>query len=588
MGQQASVGVAKGLVAAVRATPQEDLIDLASKMNRDQREKLVNAMTNQRITVDVLIIGGGFCGCWFADKIKREHPELEVLLVEATKRIGGRLYSDDNDEEIHHQDGSTEKVADELGGMRIFPQSMPKIVALVERFGLDLVPLKLGDDDNLFHYDGKVCKKKDAKYAPGGKWAGQHISAMSTAALTAYKASPAWEECGKEAYECPVLRNLSVGEFFTEYAGASRDEIRMWVAFAGYNLYHFDVQSSIYVDDGDLYGSAISEHHFVKQGYMQVVKRLLKESGVHAMMTQSVTSLRKQGEYNIATLNGRFEIAAKKVVVGMTFKQWDRIQGIDMLISAERADAVRQAKPISLFKCFMDYGHPWWQKHGFMHGKTTSVSDVRQIHYYDDEDLLIYVTDGQSIRRDHASRWGREFNINRDAALRRMHGLIKDIHMKAGVPEADIPEPRWDKCVHAFWESGSHKWKKFCDVKKCINLITDGKSDGSEVYIVGDAFCDQQGWVEGAIHSCEIAYEHAFGKGPPAPAPEARSESLAQWFMTEAALDEETAKDYAEQLEKAGIKSVNAMLARSTTQWGFKMGSFQQPKVQKAWSKTNR
>ena len=49
--------------------------------------------------------------------------------------------------------------------------------------------------------------------------------------------------------------NMNFAEFFEEYAGASFEEINTWLALSGYNLYHHDVQASIFVDDGDLYGS---------------------------------------------------------------------------------------------------------------------------------------------------------------------------------------------------------------------------------------------------------------------------------------------------------------------------------------------
>jgi hypothetical protein len=65
--------------------------------------------------------------------------------------------------------------------------------------------------------------------------------------------------------------------------------------------------------------------------------------------------------------------------------------------------------------------------------------------------------------------------------------------------------------------------------------VCDGSKDGSEIYIVGDAYCDMQapspgpmsclplvlnptpisqGWVQGAINTAKIAYGKAFPFGP--------------------------------------------------------------------------
>merc|ERR1711957_909229 len=159
-----------------------------------------------------------------------------------------------------------------------------------------------------------------------------------------------------------------------------------------------------------------------------------------------VTAVRKDGEKIIATLTGGHEVAASKQVVGVTAKQLMEIEGLDGIISPGRLAAIRASKPISLFKCFLDFKEPWWRKHGFLHGKSTTDTDVRQIHYYDENDLLIYVSDGDggNVGLDHASRWNTEMTTDRTAALHRMFEIVKKVHMDVGVPEEDISEPDWE------------------------------------------------------------------------------------------------------------------------------------------------
>ena len=85
--------------------------------------------------------------------------------------------------------------------------------------------------------------------------------------------------------------------------------------------------------------------------------------------------------------------------------------------------------------------------------------------------------------------------------------LVREVHESQGIPKDAIPEPLWEKCIWKYWSSGSHKWKKDCDVHKQIEMIGDGTTDESGVFIVGDAFSDMQGWVEGAINTCNVAYQ---------------------------------------------------------------------------------
>merc|ERR1712166_255686 len=257
----------------------------------------------------------------------------------------------------------------------------------------------------------------------------------------------------------------------------------------------------------------MSHHHFVKQGYMELVTRLKAASGVETRIATKVTEIRKEGSTIIATLSSGQQVAAHtNVILAMTAKELQKIGGWDCIVAPARVSAIQSCKPIPLFKCFMDFKVPWWQTHGFMHGKSTSDTDVRQIHYYDNEDLLIYVSDGDGRNDggDYASRWGAKFAADRGSALREMFDIIKKVHVAVGVPESDIIEPNWDDCVHKYWEAGSHKWKKGADISECIRAITDGSSDGSQIYIAGDAFCDMQGWVEGAINTAELVYQKAF------------------------------------------------------------------------------
>jgi monoamine oxidase len=470
---------------------------------------------------DVLIVGGGFTGCWFADKLHREHPELKFEIVEASNRLGGRLLSDGND-------GDDSAVKDELGGMRMFPDHMEKIKALVERFNLTLVPLNLGDSTNLFQYKGDTVKKADcAELMPkSGVWKNQTPGAMATFAKTSYQSTHFWTDCEKKAYDCPELRNLSMHEFFKKYGNASEEEIACWFAYSGYNLYHRDVQSSIWVDDGELYGSSIDQQHFLKEGYNAVVSNLYFESKATAQINTKVVSLEKDGDYIIAKTEATGArgvtqtIRAKKVILGMTANQITEIENLDCLLSARRSEAIQGCKFIPLFKCFLEFhmdanGQPWWVNEGFPYGKTTSDTDSRQVHYYDEDDLLVYVSDGDSEETKYATRWGDAFASASTPAetkvvLERMWGQVKKMHLGHIKPTTKLPDPDWEKCVYKYWPAGSHKWKKGVDVNQAIDLITDGVSDNSNIFIAGDAFCDMQGWVEGAINTADIAYAKAF------------------------------------------------------------------------------
>lgn len=229
-------------------------------------------------------------------------------------------------------------------------------------------------------------------------------------------------------------------------------------------------------------------------------------------MVRNIMSLKRiENGIILAELeNGKF-IKAKQVVIGTTAKELASIDGVNDLISKERQDAISGCKPIALFKCFLHFPTPWWTDHGFTSGKSTCYDKSRQVHYYDGTDLLVYCSDGDStgtVGDTYASDWQRMIlEHGSQHAFEKMFEQIKTMHIKMGVPEDQIPLPNYDQCVHAYWPSGSHKWKTGVDVRNAVSLIPDGQSDGSNIFIVGEAFSAVQGWVQGAIQTCDIAFE---------------------------------------------------------------------------------
>eukprot|EP00095_Tigriopus_kingsejongensis_P008459 maker-scaffold18_size714446-snap-gene-2.12 protein:Tk08459 transcript:maker-scaffold18_size714446-snap-gene-2.12-mRNA-1 annotation:"hypothetical protein DAPPUDRAFT_300978" len=72
-------------------------------------------MQSSTISSDVVVIGAGLAGLVAAREIKRQDPSLEVLVLEANSRLGGRVWS-------HQVAWSGQSVSVDLGGDAISPQ----------------------------------------------------------------------------------------------------------------------------------------------------------------------------------------------------------------------------------------------------------------------------------------------------------------------------------------------------------------------------------------------------------------------------------------------------------------------------------
>jgi monoamine oxidase len=61
---------------------------------------------------DVVIVGAGISGCYSAYRLRQQYPNIRMLILEKSNRVGGRL------ESVDMPHGSPDKVKAEHGGMR--------------------------------------------------------------------------------------------------------------------------------------------------------------------------------------------------------------------------------------------------------------------------------------------------------------------------------------------------------------------------------------------------------------------------------------------------------------------------------------
>lgn len=238
----------------------------------------------------------------------------------------------------------------------------------------------------------------------------------------------------------------------------------------------------------------------------------------------------------------RVVFRAKRVLVSVAANQAAAFnKGTGLPVSKTRKAMMQGSVSLPLFKCFLQWDDDavWWGQHHrlpsgakspFLHGKSTTNGRCRQVHYYDQEDLLIYNSN------QHARYWNEQFLNDPAKAARDMFESVRSLHSHVTVSSVDgaggamrlaedtalsstlppgeltstiseetIPEPDFAKTLHRYWPSGSHKWRVGADVPASIATIPDGKADGSNIYVAGDAFSAYQGWVLGAVQTVDAA-----------------------------------------------------------------------------------
>ena len=80
-----------------------------------------------------------------------------------------------------------------------------------------------------------------------------------------------------------------------------------------------------------------------------------------------------------------------------------------------------------------------------------------------------------------------------------------DTEIKKLFPDKQIPKPQWIK--HYYWECGMGSWNKNIDsTKTMMTIIKPHKSNN--IYFCGENYSNQQGWMEGALFTSNIALSY--------------------------------------------------------------------------------
>lgn len=480
------------------------------RIKRKQREhndvqaRRLSILEEEPTEFQAVVIGAGPSGAHAARRLRKRFPEGRILLLEKTDRVGGRLLSG---YEVSNQKGNS-PVYDELGGMRIFTDLMSNVVEMVHETECNLVHVPLDEAvENLFYYKGVRHVKRDFKIN------GKEVPNILSAAISRFVEET--DHTG-DFHNSELVSSLSAREFMARF-GTEEEEIDALLAYGGYDAIDEDFHAAVVLDDESFYtGGALSQqHHFVAEGYSTLIKRMVSRSNVELKLEAEVTGIRK--------------VAGGKMVVEFEYQGLSRQAEAPMVFLCVAGPAIQKLLPsfvspqrrgvldrlfcISLFKCFLHWDDPepgllsgvgssstgqWWHKLGFSRGKHTTDLPVRMVWNYDVNDILIY---NSGWTADGWHDLIKEDGIRKVAET--MVGMLSEMF---GV---DVPAPNYEKTLWKYWPDGVAAWSPGTDVPKSIDLLCDGKSDGSELYVCGDANSRLQGWVKGAFDSVDCAFTAA-------------------------------------------------------------------------------
>jgi monoamine oxidase len=396
----------------------------------------------KKYNTDIVIIGGGISGLYTAKKCIENG--LSVLLLEKSQQLGGRIHT------IYQPPYQYEAGAGRFNKNHILLRN------LLKQYGLH-----------------EVANSKKHTY-----------NGNPSPAETLLK------RVIKEARTVPhtTLQTMTFRSFCESVLGKS-NTIELINAF-GYNAEFELANASSAIDmfrrdflEGTSYFSC-------REGLSELVNRIEAHIAPYSTIYKStrVTNIETKNDIFIVHANDAMGYPRKyvgKVVICAIPK--NDLEQLSQFTQQQRI-LLDSVSPVSLHRIYGAFPTRSWFN---ALSKTTTHDHIRQFIPINKSNGLAMVSYSDT---DDADYWKKQ-------ADKGSEHLKKEVlkHLHAVFPEIPaIPQPKW--LDSHYWPAGVHMWKKGIDSSQVMPKV---QHIMGRFYIVGEAYCKIQGWIEGALESVE-------------------------------------------------------------------------------------
>ena len=465
--------------------------------------------------LDLAVIGAGAAGTWTADAVKRARPDWSIGLFERSRRIGGRLRS-------VAIDGLAHPI--ELGGMR-FLTSHPLVAATAEELGLSTRPFDTrGQPERSFlrgvpgngpgdpsagsayalpdrerdHSAIDLTMRAFSAIVPGfetltaqdwsrtrasGRYLDRPLTDWSLSEAMATVLSPEAHRFVVDSFGYDSgVRPFNAGDAIQYLTGAGDPTAAARVPMTGMDSLPLALATRFAAGGGALHLEQELQGCDLLDGSVRL--RFADRTIVarHVVLTVALPALRVLA-------------SGSRILETPTWQQ--------ILASAEAFPAT---------KLYLWYRRPWWRDGSAAIAGLRTTTDLvnRKVYYFDERAdapaaVLAEYTDGRDTPLWVDLAGGVS---NGEPAppemLRRIGELLREIH-----PTVDIPDPDGSAFMH--WGSDPHEtgwsfWSAGYRSDDIIELATQPEPD-VPIFIAGEAFSRNQGWVEGALETAQAVVD---------------------------------------------------------------------------------
>ena len=500
------------------------------------------------ITADIVVVGAGMAGLYFAWRMLKQNPGTKIVIVEKLARSGGRL-----DTDVEYING--QPVKNEEGGMR-FTLQMSNLWWLLNAVYklFDIMPFRMGDDNNIYNLRGKAFTFGQARTDPSiwstiynlapneqNKQPNVILQGVLQSILTTNNFAPPktpedWQQFRLQCtYRGIPLYQWGFWALLRDY-GLSQECMQMVEDCMGFlAFYRQEVNAGVgFQTMGDF--DDLPPYMTLRPGYETLPTSLQK--AIEGMGGQfyfnthvdTVTTNSAADPVSVSASQG-IVFVAPQVVLALPSLPLQALATRSGLMTGQLMADLDSVTSMPLTKINLYFNERWWYNlYQVATGGSFTDLPMAQFYCYDPIDqnatgpasMTIYCDYDRTGYWDTLQQIGTPFPVTApwtqppnstpastfvvEEAMRELATFFNN---------TALPQPQLSTYVG--WGTGDigdgdHSWKVGVndqEVMQRLQALWPGK-----LYTCGEAYSDEQAWVDGALRSTETLLQQQFGLPP--------------------------------------------------------------------------
>ena len=522
------------------------------------------------LDVDVAVVGAGVGGAYSAWRLKQQYPKKRIALFEYSDRVGGRLYSVPlpGMPNVNAELGGMRYIPDSQD----FVRELIDNLGLPNREFPMGAPDDPGGMNNLMYLRRRLMRARDltdpakVPYLMNPTEQGMNPDQLQKYVMESLVphadklTQDQWNEVtvlnGEKLYKTGFWNLLyrvltseayqfmdDAGGYYTNVANSTSvlslpvfefgPNVKYRTLDAGYEKLPRSIVDSFADLKGDFRPNCRLDS-FARHG-----------KGYSMLFVRTSTDPR--GCTDPRTLPGQkketLRVSAKQIVLAMPRRSLELVHWDPLVEDKTVRDMVNAVISQAAFKIFLGYPYPWWRVLGLQAGRSITDMPLRQTFYFQTEGeqkgadpnnnnslMMVSYNDLGSVpfwKALEAQTLGPEsifqgrpnpfvpkgealpatpFDITKQM-VQAAQDLVREVHGLEFVPEPytaayhDWSDDPYGAGWHA-WKAGTRFWEIMPKIRKPVK--------GEDVFICGEAYSINQGWVEGALQTAELMLEEHF------------------------------------------------------------------------------